>query len=84
MKLLTEQKTTMSQLESLEHLPSFTLDLPVELTDKHTNIDVECVLYYCGDDGACRMKGILFKQPLWVTVESVDLHVTMPLTYTFS
>ena len=84
MKLIADQNTTTkSQLESLEHQPVLSFHLPTELEDKHTNIDVECVLYYCGKDGACRMKGLVFEQPVWVTKESVDLSETMTLTYKF-
>ena len=85
MKLIADQNTTTkSQLESLEHQPVLSFHLPTELEDKHMNIDVECVLYYCGEDGACRMKGLVFEQPVWVTKESIDLSETMTLTYKFT
>ena len=85
MKLIADQNiATKSQLESLEHQPVLSFHLPTELEDKHTNIEVECVLYYCGEDGACMMKGLVFEQPVWVTRESVDLSETMTLTYTFT
>ena len=83
-KLLADQKVTKSEFESLESQPTISFHLPRELEDKKANFDFECVLYYCGEDGACSMKGIAFKQPLWITKDSVDLTVTMPLTYKFS
>ena len=85
MKLIADQNTeTKSQLASLEHQPVLSFHLATELEDRHTNIEVECVLYYCGKDGACRMKGLVFEQPVWVTKESVDLSETMTLTYRFT
>ncbi len=51
------------------------------MADKQTDILVECSLFYCGDDGACRMKGLVFSQPVVITQESVDRQVMISLTH---
>ena len=61
--------------------PSFTLHLPERMADKQTDVLLECSLFYCGDDGACRMKGLVFSQPVVITQESVDQKVTISLTH---
>ena len=47
--------------------PTFHLSVPTGKGCTRIPIKVECVLYYCDDDGACRMRGLVFDVILDIT-----------------
>ena len=69
--------------EDYSHQPSFVLHPPTDpcSDDDPVFVDVECVSYYCDDDGACRMKALVFEVPLVSSAKSQDNRLTGNTTH---
>ncbi|CAH1785142.1 unnamed protein product [Owenia fusiformis] len=67
-ELLAGADNTQGLFLGLEDHPMVTLTFPPSWIDNsYTELTVEYMLYYCDNIGVCKMKGIVFKQPIHIT-----------------
>lgn len=63
-------KYTVDPLQKIE----LSLSIPDSVSSDKAALCVEVVVYYCTDDGVCKMKGLVFHQPVVIksTAANVD------------